>query len=164
MPLVMKANRMWRGLGFRVLAGGMRRGGELMSKLLVAAVPVVLWAAVAVAGCATSGSVDRVAVTSNTAVGRPVDLNEAGALEALARSNPAHYAKIRQILDGILQQQDAGVPRWIQANFDGRNVTYAPVVLTSHPPKRRLSFALDGTRYDAIIVLTNVRGDVVPLR
>jgi hypothetical protein len=39
-----------------------------------------------------------------------------------------------------------------------------PVVLTSHPPKRRLSFALDTTHYEAIIVLTNVRGQIVPLR
>ena len=82
----------------------------------------------------------------------------------LARSNPAHYEKIRRILTDILQQPEASVPRWIQANFDGRDVTYAPVVLTSHPPKRRLSFALDATRYEAIIVLTNVRGDIVPLR
>ena len=103
-------------------------------------------------------------MTSTTTLGRRVDLNESGALEAVARSNLAHYEKIRRILTGILQQPEASVPRWIQANFDGRDVTYAPVVLTSHPPKRRLSFALDATRYEAIIVLTNVRGDIVPLR
>jgi hypothetical protein len=112
------------------------------------------------AACAT----DRVAVPSAIGLTPHIDLNESGALEAVARSNPAHYEKIRRILDGILQQPDAGVPRWIQANFDGHDVTYAPVVLTSHPPKRRLSFALDATRYEAIIVLTNVRGEIVPLR
>jgi hypothetical protein len=133
-----------------------------MSKLFLAAVAAVLWAAVT--GCAMSSSTDGVAVTSSTALGRLVDLSAPGALEALARSNPAHYEKIRQILDGILQQPDANVPRWIQANFDGRNVTYAPIVLTSHPPKRRLSFALEATRYEAVIVLTNVRGEIVPLR
>jgi hypothetical protein len=37
-------------------------------------------------------------------------------------------------------------------------------VLTSHPAKRRLSFALDDTRYVAVIVLTHLRGDVVPLK
>jgi hypothetical protein len=102
--------------------------------------------------------------TPGASLGRAIDLDETGALEALARSNPAHYEKVRQILDGILQQRDANVPRWIRTNFAGRDVTYAPIVLTSHPPKRRLSFALDATRYETIIVLTNVRGEIVPLR
>lgn len=135
-----------------------------MAKRLVAAVHVLLWSAVAAGGCGTSTAMEPVATTSRLPVGRAVDLNEVGALETLARSNPAHYEKVRQILDGILQQPEANVPRWIQANFDGQGVMYAPIVLTSHPPKRRLSFALDATRYEAIIVLTNVRGEIVPLR
>ena len=93
-----------------------------------------------------------------------VDLNEAGALEALQRSNPVHYEKVRKILDGVLQHKDSQVGRWIQTNFDGRDVAYRPIVLTSHPPKRRLSFALDATRYEATIVLTNVTGGIIPAR
>ena len=134
----------------------------MISKRGLATIAAVLWAATA--GCATSSATDRLSVTSTPARGPHVDLNESGALEALARSNPAHYEKIRRILDGILQQPQVSVPRWIQVNFDGHDVTYAPIALTSHPPKRRLSFALDATRYEAIIVLTNVRGDIVPLR
>jgi hypothetical protein len=134
----------------------------MRSKLLIGAVAALLWAVMA--ACATSTATERVAVTSTTAPAPHVDLNESGALEALRQSNPTHYEKIRRILDGILQQPDTRVPRWMQVNFDARDVTYAPVVLTSHPPKRRLSFALDATRYEAIIVLTNVRGDIVPLR
>ena len=134
----------------------------MISKHVLATLAAVLWAVMA--GCATSSATDRVTVTSTPARGSHVDLNESGALEALARSNPVHYDKIRRILDGILQQPEPSVARWIQVNFDGRDVTYAPIVLTSHPPKRRLSFALDATRYEAIIVLTNVRGDIVPLR
>ena len=135
-----------------------------MAKRLVAAVHVLLWSAFAAGGCGTSTAMEPVVATSGTSLGRTIDLNETGVLEALARSNPAHYEKVRQILDGILQQRDANVPRWIQTSFDGRDVTYAPIVLTSHPPKRRLSFALDATRYEAIIALTNVRGEIVPLR
>jgi hypothetical protein len=134
----------------------------VISKHVLATIAAVLWTAMA--GCATSSATDRVTVASTPARGPRVDLNESGALEALARSNPVHYEKIRRILDGILQQPQASVPRWIQVNFDGRDVTYAPIVLTSHPPKRRLSFALDATRYEAVIVLSNVRGDIVPLR
>jgi hypothetical protein len=128
----------------------------------VAAVLVLLCGAVAVASRASA--MEPVAATGRHALGHAIDLNAPGALDALARSNPVHYERIRAILDGILQQPDGNVPRWIHANFDGRDVSYAPIVLTSHPPKRRLSFALDATRYETVIVLTNIRGEIVPLR
>jgi hypothetical protein len=54
------------------------------------------------------------------------------------------------------------VPRWIETNFAAHEVSYVPIVLTSHPPRRRLSFALDATRYEALVTLTNVRGRIVP--
>jgi hypothetical protein len=95
---------------------------------------------------------------------RVVDLNEPGVLEALRASNPAHYGKIRTILDDVLEHADTAVPRWIQTVFDARDVRYVPIVLTTHPPKRQLSFTLDATRYDVAIVLTNVRGAVVPAK
>lgn len=110
----------------------------------------MLWSAVAAAGDATPG--------------RTINLNEAGALEALQHYNPTHYEKVRRIVEGIFQQPGTAVPRWIQTNFDARNVSYAPILLTSDPPKRRLSFALDNTHYKAIVTLTNVRGEIVSLK
>ena len=95
---------------------------------------------------------------------RTVDLDAPGALEALERSNPAHHEKVRRILEGVVQRRDADVPRWMQASFAARDVSYAPIVLTSDPPKRRLSFVLDTTRYQAVVTLTNMRGEIVPLR
>ena len=62
-----------------------------------------------------------------------------------------------------VKQPHPGVPRWLQATFDARDVKYIPVVLTSHPPKRQLSFSLDTTRYE-VFVLTNAGGDIVPAR
>jgi len=52
----------------------------------------------------------------------------------------------------------------MQATFNARDVKYVPIVLTSHPAKRRLSFSLDATRYEVIVVLTNLRGDLVPAK
>ena len=120
-----------------------------MSKLIVAPIMVVLWIAVAVAGDANPA--------------RTVNLNKPGALETLQQSNPTHYDKVRKILNGILQQPDANGPRWIQTSFDARNVSYAPILMTTRPPKRRLSFALDETRYEAVLTLTKVRAEIVPL-
>ena len=120
-----------------------------MSRLIAAAVLVVLWTAVTVAGEATPRLT--------------MDLNKPGALEALQRSNPTHYDKVRKILDGILQQPDAAVPRWIQTNFDAQDVIYRPVLLTTDPPQKRLSFSLDDTRYEAFVTLTNMRVEIVPI-
>jgi len=120
-----------------------------VSRLLAAAILVVLWTA----GAATADATRE----------RLVDLNEPGTFETLRHSNPTHYAKVRQIMDGLLQRPDAAVPRWIQTSFDARDVRYAPVVLTSHPPQKRLSFALDDTRYEVVVTL-NVRGQIVPAK
>ena len=120
-----------------------------MSKLMAASIIVVLWIAVVVAGDASPA--------------RTVNLNKPGVLETLQQSNPTHYDKVRKILEGILQQPDADVPRWIQTSFDARNVSYAPILMTTRPPKRRLSFALDETRYEAVLTLTKVRAEIVPV-
>jgi hypothetical protein len=95
---------------------------------------------------------------------RTVNLDQPGALQALQRSNPTHYEKIQKIMDQLLRQPDAEVPHWMQANFDARDATYGPILLTSLPPKRRLSFTLDDTRYEAIVTLTNWLGEKVPAR
>jgi hypothetical protein len=124
-----------------------------MAKRLVIAVVVSLWAGLAGGlgmGVAAAGGV--------------VDLDRPGALAALQRSNPTHYDKVRRIMEGVLQRPAVEVPRWIRTTFTARDVRYAPIVLTSHPAKRRLSFALDDTRYEAVVTLTNVRGDIVPAR
>jgi hypothetical protein len=119
-----------------------------VAKLLTATLLASLWVAVAGAGAV----IPR----------RSIDLDQPGALETLQRSNPTHHAKIQKILDRLPRQPDAKVPRWIQTNFDARDATYGPMVLTSFPPKRRVSFTLDGTRYEAIVTVTNWRGERVP--
>src|SRR2546426_11788664 len=65
---------------------------------------------------------------------RTVDLDAPGALAALQQSNPEHYVKVRTILTDVLLRQDAEVPRWLQASFNARDISYQPIVLTSHPP------------------------------
>lgn len=93
-----------------------------------------------------------------------VDLDAPGAMEAVRAANPSHYDRIAKIIEGVLHQPDPAVARWAEVNFNARDVTYAPVVMTSHPPKRRLSFILDDTRYETVVLLTNIRGAVTPAR
>jgi len=121
-----------------------------MSKLIATSIFVMFWAAVIIAGDASPG--------------RTINLNKPGALEALEQSNPTHYEKIRKILDAVLDQPDEAVPRWIQTSFNARSISYAPILMTSDPPKRRLSFTLDEARYEVVLTLTKLRPEIVPAK
>jgi len=122
----------------------------MIRRVLTLAILLLLWSA------ASSAEDSR--------PGRVFDLDRPGALEALRLSNPAHYIKVRQIMEGAFLRSDAEVSRWMQTNFQAQDVQYGPIVLTSHPPKRRLSFALDAMRYEGTVILTNVRGEIVPAK
>jgi hypothetical protein len=91
-----------------------------------------------------------------------VDLNEPGAMERLEQANPGHYETIRRIMAGLFTRDDREVPRWLQTTFAAHEISYAPILLTSAPAQRRLAFALDGTRYRAVVTLSHVRGVIVP--
>lgn len=106
------------------------------------------------AGTASAFSVD----TSHE-----VDLDAPGALAALRTTRPEDYARIMAIFAGITRHPQKDVPHWLQTTFNAHDVIYLPVWLTSFPPKRRLSFSLDGRRYRAILTVTNQRGRVSPV-
>jgi hypothetical protein len=122
----------------------------MMRPILAGALLVLTWVAVA------SGT--------DSALRRSVDLDAPGAIDRVRATSPAHFDKIVKIIEGVTEQPDSAVPRWLRVSFDARDVGYAPVVMTSHPPKRRLSFALDNTRYEVVVVLTNATGVVTPLK
>ena len=105
-----------------------------------------------------------IATAADIGLRRTVDLDAPGVMEAVRAANPNHFDKIVKIIEGVTQQPDSAVPRWMRVNFDAQDVNYRPIVMTSHPPKRRLSFALDDTRYEAVVVLTNASGAVIPAR
>jgi hypothetical protein len=121
-----------------------------MSRALVMAGLVVLWAALVAADGAPPV--------------RTIDLSVPGALEALQQSRPAHFDKVRRILKALPEQPDCAVSRWMRVSFDARAVNYSAFILTSYPPQRRLSFVLDETRYQTVVILTSVPARALPLR
>jgi hypothetical protein len=96
--------------------------------------------------------------------GPTIDLNEPGAFETLQCSNSVHFEKIQKILAGLHRQPEPAVPRWLQGSFDARDVSYLPILMVTGPPKRRLSFTLDVTRYEIVRTLDTMRGSIVPAR
>ena len=94
-----------------------------------------------------------------------VDLRDAAALEHLRTTNPAHYAAIRQILAGLAEQPERVESDWLQATFDAREVELSRLVLkTSYPPRQRLSFRLDDTRYTLHVVRSDLTATPQVLR
>ena len=100
------------------------------------------------------------------AFGQPriVNLDVAGALDALARDKPEHYRKVREIMADVQQQPDSVVPQWMRTRFDARDVNYAPLLLVTDPPKRRLSFTIDEIRYHSTVTLTNWKPQRIPAK
>ena len=106
---------------------------------------------VAVAG---SSLVDARAAHADPAV---VDLRDATALEQLRERNPAHFATIQQILAGLAEEPGRADGDWLQTTFDAREVELSRLVLkTSLPPRQRLSFVLDDTRYTLHVARTDL--------
>jgi hypothetical protein len=105
------------------------------------AVPTALWIALVAADVAQPS--------------RTIDLNAPGALETLQQSRPAHYEKVRKILEGVSRQPDRQVTQWMRVSFGAHSVDYPLVIRSSFPAQRRLSFVLDDTRYRGWIWLTD---------
>ncbi len=91
-----------------------------------------------------------------------VNLTAPGVLAGIQKTNPEHYRVLTAILEGVQTLPDEQVPQWVQTNFEGKDVNYSRFLLLSDPPKRRLSFELDKTHYEALVTLTKVRADMVP--
>ena len=84
-----------------------------------------------------------------------VDLNRPGAMERVRASNPGHHDKIVRILDGLTQRPYDDVPRWINTTFQARDVRFSPIVMTTYPAQRDLTFVLDSMRYRGRVTLAH---------
>ena len=120
-----------------------------MSKIISATIVILLWTSVV----AADGIVPRYTI----------NLNKPGALAELQSSNPRHFEKVIKLLEGLHKKADSTIPRWIKANSDARDVKYGPVLLTTDPPKKRLSFVFDDTRYVLTATLTKMGVDILPV-
>ena|SRR5258705_6374199 len=108
------------------------------------------------------------AVASANGQGTPsqtIDLNRPGALEQLKQQRPKHYEAIAEVLRVVERSPCQGRElETLKVRFDLREMACSFVLMTSDPPKRRLSFALEGTNYVAVVTLKDTAGHVVPAK
>ena len=83
---------------------------------------------------------------------RTVDLDRPGALAALERSNPRHFAKLERLLHDTMRRDEATVARFIRT-AGATGIHRGNMIKTSYPAKAPLSFTLDDTRYVITVTL-----------
>jgi hypothetical protein len=82
---------------------------------------------------------------------RAIDLDQPGALEALARDHPAHFAMVERILSEAPHLPLSSVAGWLRTQYNVKEVEGPVLLRTSLPPQGRLSFVLGGMRYTKVI-------------
>jgi hypothetical protein len=93
-----------------------------------------------------------------------VDLTRPGAIAELQRTNPAHFERIAEILEGLRREPRRAESDWLEVEFDARDVDLSRLLIrTSHPPKQSLTFTLDDTRYRLFVIRTDLVAEVVPV-
>jgi hypothetical protein len=107
-----------------------------------------------------------VSMSSSAAAGdRSIDLRSPQALEQLQRENPAHFAKIEQIVAGLRQEPQRAESDWLQVNFAASAVNLQrDLIKTSYPPKQILSFRLDEVRYTLYVTRRDLTPMVTPAK
>ena len=82
-----------------------------------------------------------------------VDIDEPQALDRVRLENPAHYVKIAKVLAAAEQVPAFQLRDWLPTAVGASDVLAAPLWLVSDPPKMKLAFTLDATRYTATVTV-----------
>ena len=90
-----------------------------------------------------------------------VHLDTAADLEHLRETNFFHYLRARKILAAANELCRPKPERAVRARFDGADPQCGSMWMTSLPPKKRLSFHLDGVHYVALVTVTDRIGKLV---
>ncbi len=94
-----------------------------------------------------------------------VDLDKPGALEQVARGNPEHYRQIVEMIRIAEQHSCEQALKLYQASVKASSVDCAGLmILTSAPPKHRLAFTLDATRYMTVVTIKTPGGKLIPAK
>ena len=93
-----------------------------------------------------------------------VDLDQPGALAIVKQETPEHYAKIERILAAAERVPAFELPGYLPMAVGAKDVFAVPLLMVSYPPKTKLAFTLDETRYDATVVVRFPPAELKPIR
>lgn len=84
----------------------------------------------------------------------PVRLDTPDELAQLRAGNPDHFARAERLIAAANSLCPPAAPKLEHADADSRDAACGLLLWTSNPPKREISFTLDGIRYAALVVIT----------
>ena len=84
----------------------------------------------------------------------PVRLDSPEDLASLRAANPIHFARAQRLIAAANKLCRPGQPKLQSTELDSRHITCGHMFRTSNPPKREISFTLEGTNYIALVPVT----------
>jgi hypothetical protein len=83
-----------------------------------------------------------------------IDLDKPGALDQLKQQHPQRYQAVSALLSASEHAPCRGSEiELLKTRFNVRDLECGMMVFTSYPAKRHVRFELDGTNYEATVVL-----------
>jgi hypothetical protein len=114
--------------------------------------------------CATAIAATAAEPVPATTFGEIIDLDAAG-LAHLQLTNPNHYARAQRILAAANYLCRPRAPDLYLAGVGAQDLSCSRMFLqTSNPPKWRIGFRLDASRYVASVILTDDPPRLIPAR
>jgi hypothetical protein len=94
-----------------------------------------------------------------------IDLDRPGALDQVRRERPQQVEAISQVLR-VAEHLPCkeGELKTLRIQFNVRDMACTMLLMTSDPPKRRVSFALGEERYVAVVTMKDTGGRILPAK
>jgi len=100
--------------------------------------------------------------SDTVAAGQTIQLFTPADLENLHSTNPGHWQRAEKLNAAANQYCPVGTPKTQSADLRSSQVNCGHLDMTSNPPKRKITFNLDGTHYVALVTLTASPAKPVP--
>jgi len=84
----------------------------------------------------------------------PIRLDTPAELAWLRATNPDHYARAAHVMAAANFLCPPAAPKLQDAELGRSDAACALLLRTSNPPKREITFRLDGIRYAALVAIT----------
>src|SRR4051812_10122186 len=81
------------------------------------------------------------------AVKRYVNIGNPQSMEKFAKADPDTFAKALRLIHDIERRPLSDAKAWAKANFDADELIYFPMLKTSDPAKRQISFVIGDARF-----------------
>jgi len=94
-----------------------------------------------------------------------VDLDQPGTLDRLKVERPRQYEAVAEVLRASERMPcKEGEMRVLKAKYDLREMSCNAILMTSYPPKRRVTFELEGTSYVSVVTVKGTEGRAMPAK